>query len=245
MRAKRFLLLGCGFAAVVASELLPGASNDALAQFSCGPNDTICVPSMGWCEPVTTPAARAMCPRRGGGGGVPRPRIERNVTRLPPRAKPAPAPKPAPGPVARPAQPPMPAPVAAPTPGLAPTTPEFEPTLADQIKPLQCPAGFARTRDTFYGGTRCGPVGQAKAAPAEKAESAPSQPKPSSEETPAVPPLRKPVDLAQAKKTVKAIQDFVGRLKPGPDEAANWEKLEGLDKPPIPFVPESPWTIGK
>ena len=245
MRAKRFLLI-CLFAAIATSELLPGAGNDALAQFSCGPNDTICVPSMGWCEPVTTPAARAMCPRRGGGGGVPRPRIERNVTRLPPRTRPEPAPRPGPGPVARPTQTPTPAPTSTPTLGPAPTTREFEPTLADQIKPLQCPAGFARTRDTFYGGTRCGPVGQAKAASLPSQPPASENPKLPSEGTPATPLLRQPVDLSQAKNTVKAMQDFVARLKPALDEqAANWEKQEGLDKPPIPFVPESQWTLGK
>jgi hypothetical protein len=75
MRIKQ-LLLSCAIAGVLASGLLPEASNVALAQFVCGPNDTICVPAFGWCEPVTTPAARAMCPLRrgGGGGGAPRKR---------------------------------------------------------------------------------------------------------------------------------------------------------------------------
>jgi hypothetical protein len=33
-----------------------------------------------------------------------------------------------------------------------------EPTLADQIQPLNCPRGFARIGETFYGGTRCAPI---------------------------------------------------------------------------------------
>lgn len=66
MRTKR-LLLSFAFAGVMASGLLPGGSHDAFAQFYCGAGDTICIGS--WCEPVTTPAARAICPLRRGGGG--------------------------------------------------------------------------------------------------------------------------------------------------------------------------------
>jgi hypothetical protein len=63
--------LSCGFVGVMASGLLPGVSNDAFAQCWCGPPGIICcnVGVVAGCEPITTPAARAMCPRRGGGAG--------------------------------------------------------------------------------------------------------------------------------------------------------------------------------
>lgn len=51
----------------MASGFLPGTSDPAFAQFYCGPGDTICIGS--WCEPVTTPAARAICPLGHGGRG--------------------------------------------------------------------------------------------------------------------------------------------------------------------------------
>jgi hypothetical protein len=57
-------LLTYGLAGILAVCLLPALTNKVWAQFLCGPNDTICVPAFGWCEPITTPAARAMCPRR-------------------------------------------------------------------------------------------------------------------------------------------------------------------------------------
>jgi hypothetical protein len=68
MRTKR-ILLSFAFAGVMCSGVLPGTSNDAFAWY-CGPGDTICIGS--WCEPVTTQAARAICPLRRRGGGSPR-----------------------------------------------------------------------------------------------------------------------------------------------------------------------------
>ncbi len=40
----------------------------------------------------------------------------------------------------------------------APPPAQFQPNLADQIQPLNCPRNFIRTGQTFYGGTRCAPI---------------------------------------------------------------------------------------
>ncbi len=135
------------FSFVIGSNLLLVSTNVALSQhyrypFSqippCGAsaNQTYCqIPIEEW-------------------GPTSHPHIERNVTRRQPRAKPAPAPRPGPGRVR-----PAPERVVTPTPAPAPALiAPAEPTLADQIQPLNCPRGFARIGETFYGGTRCAPI---------------------------------------------------------------------------------------
>jgi hypothetical protein len=259
--ARSVATFGLAFALAVC--LLPASINEVRGQTVCvggvcasctSRSGTICCSSpMGYtCEP--DPNWR---------GRVARPRIQRNVTRLPPRAKPHPAPRPTPGSVAAPTLTPTPAPTPTPTPGLAQKTHEFEPTHADQIQPLRCPTGFTKTRETFYGGSICGPVGQAKAASAEKAQSAPTQP--STPETPKPPPggnitagqtvpfLRQPApgrsaddqtaaaDDARAKENWKRI---ISKVFTAPDEAAKWEHSLN-DIPAHPFVSSDEWSIGR
>jgi hypothetical protein len=138
MRAKRFFL-GCTFAGVLVAGVLRGASDGALAQ-TCGPNDTICIG--GWCEPVATPAARAICPlrRRGGDSGTrsTRPRTQKRTPRT-----------------------------TTTEPKSEPTVPDFnkfEPTRSHQIRPMPCPrAAPYQIGETFYGGAKCGTADQARA----------------------------------------------------------------------------------
>jgi len=97
---------------------------------------------------------------------------------------------PKPGPGAAPPVVARPAPGAPPTltpPALTPpvqTNPsaqppqQFDPTLAQQIKKLNCPKGFTKVDDTFYGGTRCAlpRAAAAEAPPVEPAQAAPKPP---------------------------------------------------------------------
>jgi len=119
--------------------LVPGLSDDALAQ-TCGPNDTICIG--GWCEPVATPAARAICPlRRGGGGSGTRRTQPRTGTRTQPTTK-TPEQKEA----------------------TVPDLNAFEPTKSHQTRPSPCPrAAPYQIGETFYGGAKCGTADQARA----------------------------------------------------------------------------------
>jgi hypothetical protein len=120
--------------------LLPASINDAFAGCWCGRPGIICcdVGIARGCEPITTPAARAMCPRPGGGGGArnaPNSRGGGNV-----QSKLAPA-----------SDPNM-----------------FRPATSHQIQPLRCPrAAPLRVGETFYGGTICAPMGQPRAAAVE------------------------------------------------------------------------------
>lgn len=162
--------------------LLGVSVNNAWAQWYCGPNDTICIGS--WCEPVTTPAARQICPLRsgggrsgGGGGGGGGGRHEQ--FRKTPTAKGShPHVEYGAGRLTRP-----PATEGGGSGGSGgggggggsgsgggggggggesavnpPPPPAFDPQTSFQIKPLNCPSGLGLvTRSpTFYGGTRCG-----------------------------------------------------------------------------------------
>lgn len=172
--APKRRLNGTACTSLLALSLLTAFGSDAWAQFSCGPGDTICVGS-GWCEPITTPAARAMCPLRGGGGGGSRrsysthrrPQVQHGAARRQ---------RPRRGVVIPPAQ--------TVTPNVPPANPPTNPPPAvsnalQRIaadprgqflnKPLNCPRGYSRVGATFYGGTQCAPM-----PPASTADNAPS-----------------------------------------------------------------------
>lgn len=43
---------------------------------------------------------------------------------------------------------------------MAPVANDFVPQTSHQIQPLPCPRGFTQVGETFYGGTKCAPVGR-------------------------------------------------------------------------------------
>ena len=207
----RFLSYGlAGFLAVC---FLPASIHEAWAQCYCGPPGIICcnVGIASGCEPITTPAAREMCPveeSSPSSGGVANdnvpqhesvrgraPRQPRHshplVTRRPRPPEPAGVVLPRAPAVALPALPGNGA-VPAPNPANAGDANAFQPATANQIAPLRCPKGFAQIGVTFYGGTQCGPA-PAAAPPAPEPPPAPaadSGPPPSRELNPPPPPER-------------------------------------------------------
>ena len=219
-RPIRARFLSLAQAGVLAVCFLPASIHEAWAQCYCGPPGIICcnVGIASGCEPITTPAARGMCPEGaspssgGANDNVPEandnvpqqhqsfrgraPRQPRHshplVTRRPRPPEPARVVLPRAPAVAVPALPGNGA-VPAPNPANAGDANAFQPATAKQIAPLRCPKGFAQIGVTFYGGTQCGPAPAAAAPPAPEPPPAPaadSGPPPSRELNPPPPPER-------------------------------------------------------
>jgi hypothetical protein len=164
-----------------------------------------------------------------GPGSAPRSvsHIRRNVTRRQPRF----APTPTPGPVAVGTQKANEGVVAAPE---APAFYRFPPPLADQIQPLNCPRGFARIGQTFYGGARCGPMVQPNI-PA--ADLLPPQPPPPS---PAPSPAEASTPPAEAPQgTPQPIASGINPDQPVPflRTPETQPKVPPLGPPPSPVNP--------
>jgi hypothetical protein len=125
-------LLGCGLAAALAVCLLPVSIDTARAQTVCvGPMCAVCNKPRPGIICCQSPLGYTCEPDINYRGG--------GTRRLAPRRQPGSA-RIAP-PVINPA-------------------PVFDPRTQAQIQPLNCPRGFVRIGQTFYGGTRCAPMGQ-------------------------------------------------------------------------------------
>jgi len=149
--------------------------------------------------------------------------IQRNVTRRQPRS----APTPPPGSVAAPAPTPTLTPTPSPTPE-APAFYRFPPPLADQIQPLNCPRGFARTGQTFYGGATCGPMPNIPAA----GPLPPQQPPPSPAPSPAEASTEAPPATPQPTSSGINPDQPVPLLRP----AETQPKVSPLGPPPSPLT---------